>query len=293
MAPTRALVRNNGTMSQATTMASPLHATRPNQVAVGTIVWLSSELMFFAGLFAMYFTLARRRRQTEWAKWTPHLNVPFAAREHLGACAVVVHGAGRRVGAERYQRRRTARSSTSAAGACRSGSSSPTSWAPSSSRARSSSTRDWSHEGLTISSSSVRLRLLPDHRLPRPPRASAASSRCCSCLAARSPPRSSARTRRPPTIVVSYYWHFVDVVWVALFTVIYLINRENDERPRSPALPPSRPPSPGPLSRSPASPRSAFVRARLPRGRDHRRIGRRHRSRVRSSSRPTARRATA
>ena len=25
-------------------------------VSVGTIVWLSSELMFFAGLFAMYFT---------------------------------------------------------------------------------------------------------------------------------------------------------------------------------------------------------------------------------------------
>ncbi|MDT0440641.1 heme-copper oxidase subunit III, partial [Streptomyces sp. DSM 41981] len=24
-------------------------------VSVGTIVWLSSELMFFAGLFAMYF----------------------------------------------------------------------------------------------------------------------------------------------------------------------------------------------------------------------------------------------
>jgi len=23
------------------------------------------------------------------------------------------------------------------------------------------------------------------------------------------------------TIVVSYYWHFVDVVWVALFLVIY------------------------------------------------------------------------
>ena len=31
--------------------------TRPNMVSVGTIVWLSSELMFFAGLFAMYFTL--------------------------------------------------------------------------------------------------------------------------------------------------------------------------------------------------------------------------------------------
>jgi cytochrome c oxidase subunit 3 len=31
--------------------------TRPNMVSVGTIVWLSSELMFFAALFAMYFTV--------------------------------------------------------------------------------------------------------------------------------------------------------------------------------------------------------------------------------------------
>jgi cytochrome c oxidase subunit 3 len=30
---------------------------RPNMVSVGTIIWLSSELMFFAGLFAMFFTV--------------------------------------------------------------------------------------------------------------------------------------------------------------------------------------------------------------------------------------------
>jgi heme/copper-type cytochrome/quinol oxidase subunit 3 len=29
---------------------------RPDPVAVGTIVWLGSEVMFFAGLFAIYFT---------------------------------------------------------------------------------------------------------------------------------------------------------------------------------------------------------------------------------------------
>jgi cytochrome c oxidase subunit III len=32
-------------------------ATRPNMLSVGTIIWLSSELMFFAALFAMYFTV--------------------------------------------------------------------------------------------------------------------------------------------------------------------------------------------------------------------------------------------
>ena len=34
-----------------------LQKERPNVVSVGTIVWLSSELMFFASLFAMYFTI--------------------------------------------------------------------------------------------------------------------------------------------------------------------------------------------------------------------------------------------
>jgi cytochrome c oxidase subunit 3 len=38
--------------------SSKVHSlTRPNIVSVGTIVWLSSELMFFAGLFAMYYTM--------------------------------------------------------------------------------------------------------------------------------------------------------------------------------------------------------------------------------------------
>jgi cytochrome c oxidase subunit 3 len=38
---------------------TPAHGTlsRPNMTSVGTIVWLSSELMFFAALFAMYFTV--------------------------------------------------------------------------------------------------------------------------------------------------------------------------------------------------------------------------------------------
>ena len=46
-------------------------------VSVGTVVWLSSELMFFAGLFAMYFTL-RSTSGEMWAMETEKLNVPFA-----------------------------------------------------------------------------------------------------------------------------------------------------------------------------------------------------------------------
>ncbi len=46
-------------------------------VSVGTVVWLSSELMFFAALFAMYFTL-RAASPELWANETAKLNVPFA-----------------------------------------------------------------------------------------------------------------------------------------------------------------------------------------------------------------------
>jgi cytochrome c oxidase subunit 3 len=63
--------------------SSKVHSlTRPNIVSVGTIVWLSSELMFFAGLFAMYFTV----RSWHPGDWPMHLpsgekiepDVPYA-----------------------------------------------------------------------------------------------------------------------------------------------------------------------------------------------------------------------
>jgi cytochrome c oxidase subunit 3 len=53
--------------------------TRPNMVSVGTIVWLSSELMFFAGLFAMYFTIRSATGADNWPPEDVHLNVPYAA----------------------------------------------------------------------------------------------------------------------------------------------------------------------------------------------------------------------
>ena len=51
---------------------------RPNTVAVGTIVWLGSEVMFFAGLFAIYFTL-RSTSPELWEFNTGVLDIPFAA----------------------------------------------------------------------------------------------------------------------------------------------------------------------------------------------------------------------
>jgi cytochrome c oxidase subunit 3 len=59
---------------------SQIHSlTRPNMVSVGTIIWLSSELMFFAALFAMYFSIrASVPGQALWAEETEKLHVPYA-----------------------------------------------------------------------------------------------------------------------------------------------------------------------------------------------------------------------
>jgi cytochrome c oxidase subunit III len=46
-------------------------------VSVGTIVWLSSELMFFAALFAMYFSI-RAAAPEMWEEHTKELNIPYA-----------------------------------------------------------------------------------------------------------------------------------------------------------------------------------------------------------------------
>jgi cytochrome c oxidase subunit 3 len=47
-------------------------------VSVGTIVWLSSELMFFAALFAMYFSIRAAAGPEFWLKHTEHLNLWYA-----------------------------------------------------------------------------------------------------------------------------------------------------------------------------------------------------------------------
>jgi cytochrome c oxidase subunit 3 len=46
-------------------------------VSVGTIVWLSSELMFFAALFAMFFQIRAADLKT-WQDHYDQLNVPYA-----------------------------------------------------------------------------------------------------------------------------------------------------------------------------------------------------------------------
>lgn len=56
-------------------LSSRIHTlNRPNMVSVGTVVWLASELMFFAGMFGIYFTA--KATSTEWP--LHELNVGYA-----------------------------------------------------------------------------------------------------------------------------------------------------------------------------------------------------------------------
>jgi cytochrome c oxidase subunit 3 len=59
-------------------MSTRIHTlNRPNMVSVGVIVWLASELMFFAGLFGVYFTI-RAQTDGEWPPAPTELNVIYA-----------------------------------------------------------------------------------------------------------------------------------------------------------------------------------------------------------------------
>ena len=90
-----------------TSVSSHHKITRPNLVAVGTIVWLSSELMFFAALFAMYFTTRAVQGPEIWAETTEILNIPFAA---FNTTVLVLSSVTCQFGvfaAERFQARRS------------------------------------------------------------------------------------------------------------------------------------------------------------------------------------------
>src|SRR5687767_13954090 len=94
-------------LASSTFDTSRVHSlTRPNLVSVGTIVWLSSELMFFAGLFAMYFTI-RATVPEEWAIQTEKLNLLFAGANTVVLVLSSVTCQFGVFAAERFQARRT------------------------------------------------------------------------------------------------------------------------------------------------------------------------------------------
>jgi cytochrome c oxidase subunit 3 len=72
-------IGHNGEVTSTSVSHGPaVGINRPNIVQVGTIVWLGSEVMFFAGLFAIYFTL-RSTSPGLWAEQSEKLNPYFSA----------------------------------------------------------------------------------------------------------------------------------------------------------------------------------------------------------------------
>ena len=183
---------------------------RPNLVSVGTIVWLSSELMFFAALFAMYFTL-RAVNPDIWAATTPHLNVPFSSVNTLILVSSSVTCQLGVFAAERGDARTLRRwfTITFVMGAIFIGG------------------QVWEYanlvrEGLTLSSSaygSVFYLTTGFHGL----HVTGGLIAFLFVLASSYVGKAFTHAQATRAIVVSYYWHFVDVVWIGLFAMIYLI----------------------------------------------------------------------
>ena len=217
---------NNDRVTAASTTInqSRIHSlTRPNMVSVGTIVWLSSELMFFAGLFAMYFSI-RAAAPGLWKEHTPHLNVAYALPFTLvliGSSITCQLGV---FAVERGQIRRTGRV-----------------W-----QVSRWGLREWyvlsflmglyfvcgqgyeylsliRDEHLTLSSSAYgSVFYIPTgfHGL----HVTGGLIAFLFVLGRTYVAKTFTHEQQVSAIVVSYYWHFVDVVWIGLFTTIYLIH---------------------------------------------------------------------
>lgn len=197
-------------MTTATISPSATHADRPNLVSVGTIVWLASELMFFAALFAMYFT-HRSVNPELWAETTPLLNIPFSSTNTFILVASSVTCQLGVFAAERGDARGLRKwfIITFIMGAVFIGG------------------QVWEYaelvrEGLTLSSSSygsVFYLTTGFHGL----HVTGGLIAFLFVLASTYTGKVFTHTKATRAIVVSYYWHFVDVVWIGLFAMIYLI----------------------------------------------------------------------
>jgi cytochrome c oxidase subunit III len=190
-------------------------------VSVGTVVWLSSELMFFAALFAAYFTI-RGITPELWAQETEKLNVPFST---VNTTVLVLSSVTCQLGVFAAERGRVGRTGSvlNVAG-----------WGM----------REWFvltflmgtffiggqameyaelvHEGTTISSSpygSVFYLTTGFHGL----HVTGGLIAFLFVLGRTYVARRFTHEQAVTSIVVSYYWHFVDIVWIGLFATIYLL----------------------------------------------------------------------
>ena len=193
---------------------------RPNAVAVGTIVWLSSELMFFAALFAMYFTTRAVQGPTIWAESTEMLNIPFAA---VNTTVLVLSSVTCQFGvfaAERLQPRATGLS--------------PVKWGMVEwfflsylLGAVFVAGQVWEYatlisEGVMLNANSYGSAFYITtgfHALHVTGGLIAFLFVIGRTFAAKKYGHYEATS----AIVVSYYWHFVDVVWIGLFLIVYVL----------------------------------------------------------------------
>jgi len=194
---------------------------RPNVVAIGTIVWLGSEVMFFAGLFAIYFTL-RSTSPELWAAETSILNVPFALTITIILVLSSVTAQFGVFAAERLQPRRTG------------GLLQFTKWGM----------VEWFFLSFVLGAAFVTGQVY-EYAVLVSEHVSLSSNSYGSAFyittgfhglhvlggliaflliigRAYSVKRFGHR-EATSAIVVSYYWHFVDVVWIGLFLVIYVL----------------------------------------------------------------------
>jgi cytochrome c oxidase subunit 3 len=190
----------------------PAHGslTRPNMVAIGTIVWLSSELMFFAALFAMYFTIRSVTGADNWPPEEFKLAVGYSA---VFTTILVLSSVTCQIGvfaAERgdvYRMRRWF-ALTLVMGMIFVG-------------GQLNEYRSLISEGNTIASSpygSVFYLTTGFHGLHV-----TGGLVAFVIVLLRSKVGRYTPEKATSAIVVSYYWHFVDVVWIALYGAIYIL----------------------------------------------------------------------
>ncbi|WP_331272044.1 aa3-type cytochrome oxidase subunit III [Motilibacter aurantiacus] len=186
-------------------------ANRPNMVSVGTIVWLSSELMFFSALFAIYFTLRSVTGQEFWDSRNELLNVPFST---TNTTVLVLSSVTCQMGvfaAERgdVKRLRQWFVLTFVMGAFFIG-------------GQAYEYAELFREGLTLASDpygSIFYLSTGFHGL----HVTGGLFAFLLVLGRTYVARRFTHEQATSAIVVSYYWHFVDVVWIGLFATIYLL----------------------------------------------------------------------
>jgi cytochrome c oxidase subunit 3 len=192
---------------------------RPNTVAVGTIVWLGSEVMFFAGLFAIYFTL-RSTSPELWGFEADRLNVPFAA---VNTIILVLSSFTCQFGVFAAERNQPYRTSWN-----------PMNWGmiewffvTFAMGAVFVAGQVWEYatlvsEGIALDSNaygSAFYLTTGFHAL----HVTGGLIAFLLVIGRVFAVKNFGHKEATSAIVVSYYWHFVDVVWIGLFFIIYVL----------------------------------------------------------------------